>query len=159
MQRAQLGDRARIRYSCLPAQVNGNDQCARPKILEFIVGSHEVAARVSRGILGMALGDHRSFRIWMGEGERLGESAVRRVRRDRLGPHRDLELGERVLFIDRNTGHRLGMTIIRLTPTWVLLARDDQPESNIEVDVSLLSLDSSATTNQEKPQFDIGGQG
>jgi FKBP-type peptidyl-prolyl cis-trans isomerase 2 len=159
MHKAHAGDRARIRYSRLSAQVNDKKEYAPPKTIEFIVGSHEVPACVSTGVVGMALGDHRFFRLWMGKDGRLGESAVRRIRRERLGRHRNLQVGEQLRFVDRNTGRHLDMTIIRLTPTWVLLARNDHPESNVEVDVSLVSLDSSATTNQEQPQFDIGGQG
>ena len=151
MQRAQFGDRARIRYWRLSAPVDDEKEHARPKIIEFIVGSHEVPARVSRGIVGMALGDHRFFKIRMGEDGCLGESAIRRIRRNRLGLHRSLQVGERLRFVKRNTGHRLDMTVIRLTPDWVLLARNDQPECNVEVDVSLVSLDSSAATDKKSP--------
>jgi hypothetical protein len=51
------------------------------------------------------------------------------------------------------------MTIVQITRSSVFLARSSLVERPVELDVSLLSLDSSSTTNQEKPQFDIGGEG
>jgi FKBP-type peptidyl-prolyl cis-trans isomerase 2 len=161
MHQAQLGDRARIRYSRIPAEENGNEKGIRQKTVEFIVGSRELPAGVSTGVVGMVPGDHRQFTV---QPHRKGErsrrhGAVRRISRDRLPSSCNLRVGRRLSFVHRRTGRRLDMTIVQVTRTSVFLSRSSLFKRPVEVDVSLLSLDSSSTTNQEKPQFDIGGEG
>jgi FKBP-type peptidyl-prolyl cis-trans isomerase 2 len=161
MHQAQLGDRARIRYSRIPAKENGNEKGIRQKTIEFIVGSREVAAGVSTGVVGMAPGDHRQFTLQPhGKGELLRRrGAVRRISRDRLPPSCNLRVGQRLSFVHRRTGRHLDMTIVQITPSSVFLSRSGLVERPVELDVSLVSLDSSSTANREKPQFDIGGEG
>jgi FKBP-type peptidyl-prolyl cis-trans isomerase 2 len=52
------------------------------------------------------------------------------------------------------------VTVVEIRPDSVIVDGNHRPAGKVvELEVSLLSLDSSSNSNELKPQFDLGGQG
>jgi len=148
MHEAKLGDRVRIEYSRVPKPGAMVVNPRAPKALEFTVGSSDIIPSVSLGVVGMAQGDRKrlAFRPETENGivpEGLGKQTPLQRSRKRYSLR---VLKPRAAHSPSDPGAPI-ITDSTATPVVV------------ELDVMLVSLDSSASANKQKPQFEMGGEG
>jgi peptidylprolyl isomerase len=159
MHHAQLGDRVRVRYQRRAAEA-ANSPHRPEKIREFTVGGTEVLRALSQGVLGMAPGDHRE--ITLAPGEAYGQvqrKLIRAIPRDKFPPQLELRVGKRLRAKHLRSGRPRLVVVMEIRPDSVLV-NGNHPMAGqaVTFDVNLLSLDTSSTANQNKPQHDVGGE-
>lgn len=160
MHRAELGDRVRIEYSRLVDQGRAAGKPRKSKTCEFIVGGSEVFASLSLGVVGMVPGDRK--RLTLQPGEAYGDlkpKLLRMIPRSRFPKHLELKVGKRLTAVYGLAGRRRRVTVVEVTPDAVLVDGNHPLAGKVvDLEVNLISLDSSAEANVNKPQFDIGGE-
>lgn len=161
MHHAQVGDRVRIRYIRLVEMDVASFPLRTEKICEFTVGGTEVLPAISKAVVGMSPGEHRQ--VTLAPGEAYGEvrpSLIRKFSRTRFPPQLELKVGKRLRYTPRNTGRPGLVTVMEVRPDSIVVnANHPLAGQVVRFDVNLLSLDTSSTANQNKPQRDIGGEG
>lgn len=154
MQEAQFGDRVRIQYSRLRKHVAAGAEPRAPKVLEFTVGSSDIIPSVSLGVVGMSPGDRKEFKLQPQETNGRVPAGLARQKRPLRAP-KQMKLRmvkpQAAVIAASNQPGRATDVVSRSEP---VLAGDV-----IELEVMLLSLDSSSNANQNLPQFDLGGEG
>jgi FKBP-type peptidyl-prolyl cis-trans isomerase 2 len=71
-----------------------------------------------------------------------------------------LHIGKRLTITRGAAGPPLRVRVVEIRPDAVIVDGNHPLAGKvIELEVYLISLDSSATTNPSNPQFDIGGEG
>jgi peptidylprolyl isomerase len=160
MHTAKLGDRVRIQYSRLPERAAATGGTHKQKTLEFTAGSREVFPALSFGVIGMAPGDRKRFTLQPHEAYgRKKRKLIREVPRAKFPPEMVLNVGKRLTAVQGGAGRRKRVTIVEVRPESIVVdANHPLAGLVIELEVSLLSLDSSAHANQRKQQFDVGGE-
>jgi peptidylprolyl isomerase len=161
MHTAQLGDRVRIQYSRLPQRAAARGVSHGQKTLEFTVGSREVFPTLSFGVIGMAPGERKQFTLQPHEAYgKIKRKLVRKIPRTRFPQQLVLRVGKRLTAVRGIAGRRRRVTVVEIRPDSVIVDGNHPLAGKVvELEVSLLSLDSSSNSNQQKPQFDLGGQG
>jgi peptidylprolyl isomerase len=161
MPTAQLGDRVRIQYSRLPQRAAARGVSHGQKTLEFTVGSREVFPTLSFGVIGMAPGERKQFTLQPHEAYgKIKRKLVRKIPRTRFPQRLVLTVGKRLMAVRGIAGRRRRVTVVEIRPDSVIVDGNHPLAGKVvELEVSLLSLDSSSNSNQRKPQFDLGGQG
>jgi len=161
MHTAQLGDRVRIQYSRLPQRAAARGVSHGQKTLEFTVGSREVFPTLSFGVIGMAPGERKQFTLQPHEAYgKIKRKLVRKIPRTRFPQQLVLKVGKRLTAVRGIAGRRRRVTVVEIRPDSVIVDGNHPLAGKVvELEVSLLSLDSSSNSNQRKPQFDLGGQG
>jgi peptidylprolyl isomerase len=160
MHTAQLGDRVRIQYSRLPERAAASGGTRKQKTLEFTAGSKEVFPTLSFGVVGMAPGDRKRFTLQPQEAfGSVKLKLIRKIPRAKFPPKIALEVGKRLMAVDGIAGRRRRVTVVEIRADAVVVD-GNHPLAGlvIELEVSLLSLDSSANANRRKQQFDMGGE-
>jgi FKBP-type peptidyl-prolyl cis-trans isomerase 2 len=160
MTTAHVGDRVRIQYCRLPEQAATPGGTGHQKTIEFTVGTRKVFRSLSLGVVGMAPGDRRQFTLQPHEGYgKIKRKLMRQVSRKRIPAHIQLYVGKRLSFT-RGLGdlpHRV--TVVEIRPEGVIVDGNHPLAGKmIDLEVYLLSLDSSSNANQTKQQYDIGGE-
>jgi FKBP-type peptidyl-prolyl cis-trans isomerase SlpA len=161
MNTAQLGDRVRIHYASVRKTIAPPDQPLGHRELEFTVGTGGMIPTISLGVVGMAQGDHKQFTLQPHEIKGAAQPRlIREIPRQRLPKDLLLEVGQRLTAVQKVTGKRRQVTVVEVKPDSVVVD-EERPLSRkvVVLDVTLISLDSSANANQTKPQFDAGGEG
>lgn len=160
MRKAKLGDRVRIQYFRVPAQGAATNKPPGPKTLEFTVGSRELIRSVSLGVVGMAPGDRK--RLTLPPQEAYGKrqaSLVQEIPRGRFPKHVLLRVGKRLTAVNAASGRRRRVRIVEIKPQSVVVDGNHALAGKvIELEINLISLDSSSNANQRKPQLDVGGE-
>jgi peptidylprolyl isomerase len=161
MHTAKPGDRVRIQYSRLPERAAAPGGTRRQRTLEFIVGSRDVFPTLSFGVVGMAPGDRKQFTLQPHEayGD-VQPRLIRQIPRQKFPKHLLLHVGKRLTAVHGIAGSRRKVTVVEIQPDMVTVDGNHPLAGKvIELEVSLLTLDSSANANHSKPQFDTGGEG
>jgi FKBP-type peptidyl-prolyl cis-trans isomerase SlpA len=161
MHTAQLGDRVRIHYASVRKTVPPPDQPLGHRELEFTVGTGGMIPTISLGVVGMAQGEHKRFTLQPDEVKGAAQQRlIREIPLQRLPKDLVLEVGKRLTSVQKVTGKRRQVTVVEVKADSVVVD-EERPLSRkvVVLDVTLISLDSSANANQSKPQFDTGGEG
>ena len=161
MHEAQLGDRVRIQYSRVPHPGAMPAQPPVPKVLEFTVGGDKVMPGLSFGIAGMNQGDQKRFTLQPVDayGDVQG-SLIREIPRERFPKDLALHVGKKLTALRGRAGRRRRVTVVEIKPDSVVVDGNHPLAGKvIELEVCLLTLDSSSNANKQKPQFDVGGAG
>jgi FKBP-type peptidyl-prolyl cis-trans isomerase 2 len=160
MHTAKLGDRVQIQYSRLPEHGAATEKSRGRNMFEFTVASSEVIPSLSLAILGMAQGETK--RLMLQPPEAYGAvkpELIREVPRQRFPKHLVLRVGKRLTAVQKGSGRRRRVRVVEIKPHSVVLDGNHLLAGKvIELDVRLVSLDSSANANHRKPQFDLGGE-
>ena len=161
MHTAQIGDRVRIQYSRLPQRAAAPGVPHGQKTLEFIVGSKDVFPSLSLGVVGMAPGDRRQLTLQPQEAYgKVKRNLIQQIPRQRFPQHIAPKVGKRLTAFVASSGRRERVRIIKISSNSVTLDGNHPLAGKvIELEISLISLDSSSNANKQKPQFDVGGQG
>jgi peptidylprolyl isomerase len=160
MTTAQVGDRVRIQYCRLPEHAATPGGTTHQKTIEFIVGSRKIFRALSMGIVGMAPGERRHFTLQPHEGYGpIKRKLIRQVSRKRIPADIELYVGKRLSFT-RGLGELpRRVTVVEIRPEGVIVDGNHPLAGKvINLEVYLLSLDSSSNANQTKQQFDMGGE-
>jgi FKBP-type peptidyl-prolyl cis-trans isomerase 2 len=160
MHTAQLGDRVRIQYCRLPERAAARGGTRKQKTVEFTAGSREVFPSLSVGVVGMAPGDRKRFTLQPHEAYgNIKPKLIRPIPRAKFPPRMALEVGKRLTAVLGPAGRRRRVTVVEIRPDSVVVDGNHPLAGQvIELEVSLLSLDSSTNANRRKPQFDVGGE-
>jgi FKBP-type peptidyl-prolyl cis-trans isomerase 2 len=161
MRAANLGDRVRIQYSRVRESSAALNHAPPAKTCEFTVGSNEVVRSLSLGVIGMAPGDRKQLTLQPQEGYGpVKAKLIRQIPRQRFPQHLALEVGKRMTAFVASSGRRQRVRIIAIHADTVTVDGNHPLAGKIiELEVNLISLDSSSTANKQNPQFDLGGQG
>ncbi|MDX1947269.1 MAG: FKBP-type peptidyl-prolyl cis-trans isomerase [Pirellulaceae bacterium] len=161
MQTVKLGDRVRIQYSRVPHSGAMPDVPHTPKVLEFTVGGDKVMPGLSFGIAGMNQGDKK--RLTLQPVDAYGDvqgRLIREIPRGRIPDELELHVGKRLSALRGRTGARRRVRVVEIKPDSVIVDGNHPLAGKvIELEVYVLSVDSSSAANQQKPQFDLGGSG
>ena len=161
MHTAQIGDRVRIQYSRLPQRAAAPGVSHGQKTLEFTVGSNAVPPALRLAVVGMAQGERRQITLQPQEAYgAVKRKLIREIPRDRFPQHIALKVGKRLTALMATSGRRQRVRIVKINSKSVTLDGNHPLAGKVvKLEVSLLTLDSSSSTNKQKPQFDLGGQG
>jgi peptidylprolyl isomerase len=161
MQTAKLGDLVRIYYSRVPQPGSASDKPRGRRALEFIVGSSEMLAGLSLGVVGMASGERRRLTLPPEEAYgRIRPALIREIPNQRVPQHIVLSIGKRLTAIERVSRRRRRVRVVEIRPECVVVDGNHLLAGKVvELEVLLITIDSSCNTNQSKPQFDVGGEG
>jgi peptidylprolyl isomerase len=161
MHRAKRGDRVRIQYCQVREDAAATNKPPGPKLLEFTVGSSDLIRSISLGVIGMVQGDRK--RLTLQPQEAYGKPQARLVReipRRRFPRHLALRKGQRLTAVDARSGQRRRVKVVAIKPDSVVVDGNHPLAGKVvELEITLISLDSSANANKQKPQFDLGGRG
>lgn len=149
MHKAELGDLVRIQYSRLRKHGAATAKPRAPKELEFTVGSGDIVPGVSLGVVGMAPGDRKRLAFpSQAANSTVPGDLIKQKPPKRSPTHLDLGVGKRRSTVIAATGRpgRLMAAETRLDPVVV------------ELEITLVTLDSSSNANKRKPQFELGGE-
>jgi peptidylprolyl isomerase len=160
MTKAKIGDRVRIQYCRLPEQAGTLGGTEHQRTLEFTVGGREVFRSLSVGVIGMAPGERRQFKLQPHEGYgAVKRKLVRQVPRKRIPGHIELYIGKRLTIARGIVGLPRRVTVVEIRPDAVIVDGNHPLAGKaIDLEVYLLSLDSSSNANRGKQQFDMGGE-
>jgi peptidylprolyl isomerase len=161
MHTAQIGDRVRIQYSRLPQRAAARGESKGQKTLEFIVGSNDVSPSLRLAVVGMAQGERRQITLQPQEAYgAVKRKLIRQIPRERFPQNIELKLGKRLTAFAASSGRRQRVRIVKINAKSVTLDGNHPLAGKaVKLEISLLTLDSSPNTNEQKPQFDLGGQG
>jgi peptidylprolyl isomerase len=161
VQTAKLGDRVRIQYCQLPEKGTATDRPRRQKTLEFIVGSSDLIPSVSLGVVGMAPGDQKRLALQPREGYgTLQLALIKEIPLRRFPKHLHLRVGKRLAAVHKTSRRRRRVRIVEVKPNSVVVDGNHPLAGKvIELEIRLISLDTSANANKTRQQFDMGGEG
>ncbi len=149
MHAAKLGDRVRIEYSRVPKSGAMIANPRPPKVLEFTVGSSDIIPSVSLGVVGMAQGDRKRLAF---QPETENDKVPTGLGKQTSHQHHKKRYSLRV-----RKPRAAGMATSDL-PHTSLIAESTTVPMVIELDIMLITLDSSASANKQSPQFEMGGE-
>ena len=157
---AKLGDRVRIQYSRVPTNGAGTDKPRAPRTLEFTVGSAKLLASVSLGVVGMAPGDRKRLSLQPNEAYGvLQPGLVQEIPRQRFPKHLVLRVGKKLTATERVSRRRRRVRVVEIRPGAVVVDGNHPLAGQvIELEIGLITLDSSSNANKSMPQFDVGGE-
>jgi FKBP-type peptidyl-prolyl cis-trans isomerase 2 len=161
MHQAKLGDRVRIQYSRVRECGAPLSKGQSPLTCEFIVGGKEVFPSLSLGVVGMAPGDKKQLTLQPQEAYGpVQTKLIRQIPRARFAGHIALQVGKRLTAFVASSGRRQRVRVVKVQPDTVTVDGNHPLAGKvIELEVNLISVDSSSNANKRKPQFDLGGQG
>lgn len=113
-------------------------------MLEFTVGGKGVIAGISRGVVGMALGDVKQLSIPPQEGYgAVRRDLIRTVPRERFRGDVELYIGKRFTSTGLKSGRRRRVKVIGINPDTVIVDANHPLAGRVlDVEVQLLALDS-----------------
>jgi hypothetical protein len=160
MQKAQLGDRVRVQYLRLPKHFNASAKPRVPKELEFTVGSNEIIPKVSLGVVGMAPGDRKKFTLSARETNGLVPAGLAWPKLRQTACKQSTSGEGRQQSTDKSqTEHTDHVTAVDPNSSTSFSTRcHSLDDAMIELEVVVLTIDSSAHANKNRPQFDLGGE-
>jgi FKBP-type peptidyl-prolyl cis-trans isomerase 2 len=158
---AQLGDRVRVKFSQRTQGSAASQGPRKAKTVEFTVGSREVLPGLSLGVEHMVAGDRKQLVLEPHDAYGPAQPLlVREIPRRRLSKQRALAIGQWLTHVEPISGHRERVRIIEIRPM-SLVVDGNHPLAGmiIQLDVMLVTIDSSSYANPEKQQFELGGEG
>lgn len=153
---AKLGDRVRVQYS---RHQPATDRPNGPKVVEFTVGSRDVLRGLSLGVVDMAPGDRRRLTLQPQEAYGQVQSRlIREIPRQRFPTRLVLKVGQRLTRLNP-AGRRRQVRIVEIKPDTVVVDGNHVLAGKVvELEVTVVSVDSSSDANKRKQQFDLGGE-
>ena len=151
MGRAKLGDRVRVQYLGLLQDGARLSKSRGRRVLEFTVGSREVISGISFGVVGMSEGEQK--RLTLPPKEAYGAvrpQLIKEISRDRVPQHINLRVGKPLTTIGVTSGRRRRVRVVEIKPE-TLVVDGNHPLAGkvLEVELQLVSLDSSTAAKQE----------
>jgi len=161
MHTANVGDRVRVQYVRVPEIVATTNKARVAKLCEFTVGSNEVFPGLSLGVVGMAPGDVKQLKLQPQEAYgAVQHKLIRQIPRARFPQHIALKVGKRLTAFVAASGSRTRVRVVEVKVDSVTVDGNHPLAGQIiELEVNLISVDSSSNANKQKPQFDLGGRG
>ena len=160
MQIVKSGDRVRVQYSRVRAQVNGTAKPPVVKVVEFTAGGAGVIPGLSSGVLGMAPGDKK--RLTLQPGDAYGPvkpELVKDIPRAQISKRITLRVGKRLSALSKWSGRQRRVRVVEVGPRSVKVDGNHVLAGQVvELDVQLISVDGSCEANRSLPQFDTGGE-
>ncbi len=142
---AKTGDRVCVRYTGPLSDRSAREGFGR-RVLEFTAGGNEVLAGISRGVLGMAVGD--SKQLTMAPSDAYGEvrhKRIREVSRRRLPGRLEPYVGARLTLVSAASGRRRKVRIVELKAISVVVdGNHPLAGKTLEAEIMLISLKASA---------------
>jgi len=116
-------------------------------------------ATLSTGVIGMVQGDHKRFAVQPEEAYgAIKSKLIRDVPRPQF-PKMALRVGQRLTATHGIAGSRRRVTVRKIKPHSVVVdANHPLAGKVVQLEVMLISVDSSSNANQTKQQYDIGGE-
>jgi FKBP-type peptidyl-prolyl cis-trans isomerase 2 len=153
MQIAKVGDRVRVQYVRLCSRSRGRP--APAKSLEFIVGSDDVMPGISRGVAGMVQGEQKRMTLQPSDAYGpLQPGLVKEIPRSRFPQRLKLQVGKRL-----SMGASRRVRVVEIKSDSVVVDGNHALAGKVvELEVTLISVDSSSEANRSQPQYDIGGE-
>jgi peptidylprolyl isomerase len=160
MHTARLGDRVRIHYARVREPSTAGGKPPNRRAVEFTVGTSNMIPTLSMGVVGMVPGQHKRFRLPPGEAYgAVQPRLIREIPRQRLPIHLALAVGQRLAAVDGISGRRRRVTVVEIRPRSVVVDGNHPLAGKvIELEITLISVDSSSNANRAKPQFNVGGE-
>jgi FKBP-type peptidyl-prolyl cis-trans isomerase 2 len=160
MHNAKTGDRVRIKCSRLPDSDPSVKKPRTARTFEFHVGSCEVTPGLSKGVTGMAPGERK--RLTLAPRDAYGfvqPCLIREIPRRRTSQRIEVRIGQWLKHSDRLSGVQERLRVVEITDD-MLIVDGNHPLAGktIELDVMLISVDSSANANKTHRQFEMGGE-
>jgi len=144
---AKTGDRVCVRYTGPLSDRSLRGGFGR-RLLEFNVGSNEVLAGISRGVLGMAVGE--SKQLTLAPADAYGEVRHKRIReisRRRLPGRLEPYVGARLTLVSAASGRRRKVRIIELKAISVVIDGNHPLAGKVlEAEIMLISLNAPVDT-------------
>ena len=161
MHKANVGDRVRIQYARIPQRGARQNKARLPKTCEFTVGSKDVLPSLSLGVVGMAPGDRKQLTLQPQEAYgAVKPKLIRQIPRQRFPQHLALKVGKCLTAFVAASGRRERVRVVEINSDSVTVDGNHPLAGKvIELEVNLISVDSSSNANKRKPQFDLGGRG
>ena len=158
MDKAKTGDHVRVQYSA-PAKRGGAGRRPGKTVLEFTVGSGTVIPGISFGVVGMAVGERKHMLLQPQDAYGVVHAnLIKQVPRKRFPQHLDLHVGKRLAAVNASGG-RQRVKIVQVKRNSVVLdANHPLAGKVLDIEIELVELKQSKA-NQDKPQFDVGGEG
>ena len=158
MHTVQLGDRVRIHYARLRDPAAGGKPTSR-RAVEFTAGTNAIIPTLSQGVVGMVQGQRK--RLTLQPGEAFGAvqpKLIKEIPRYRFPKRLKLKVGKRLSATHRLSGQRRRVTVVEITSHSVVVDGNHPLAGKaVDVEIVVISVDSSSQTNRQKPQFDVGG--
>jgi len=152
MHQANLGDRVRIEYCRVPQRGATRNKASGRKTCEFTVGSKEVFPSLSLGVVGMAPGDQKQLTLQPHEAYgAVKPTLIRHIPRQRFPQHIALQVGKQLTAFVAASGRRRRVRIVEINGESVTVDGNHPLAGQvIELEVNLISVDSSANANKQK---------
>jgi peptidylprolyl isomerase len=160
MSTASLGDRVRVEYVRAPEIVATTNKERAAKTCEFTVGSDEVFPSLSSAVVGMAPGERKDLKLQPRDAYgKVIRKLIRQIPRARFPKNIELQVGKRLTAIEAGSGRRRRVRVVKIGPRSVLVDGNHPLAGKVvELEICLISIDSSSDANRSKPQFDMGGE-
>ena len=120
--KAKLGDHVRVEYSGEFKDEKAGVKRLSREVSEFTVGSREVMAGISRGVVGMVEGERKQMTLQPKDA--FGEfrpNLIQEIPRDRFPSELILKVGKQLTTIGVKSRRRRKVTIVELKPTTVIV--------------------------------------
>ena len=159
MHTASLGDRVRIQYSRVPYPGALPRKPLSRKTCEFTVGSSQVFRSLSVGVVGMAQGERKRLTLQPREAYgKVQPKLIRQIPRERFPQHVELRVGKRLTAIVAATGRRRRIRVVKIDPNFVVVDGNHPLAGKVvELEVCLISVNSSSAVHRRKPLINKGG--
>lgn len=160
MSNVKVGDRVRVQFSRVRSQSNGDAKPPKLQTLEFTAGGGEVMPGLSAGVVGMTPGEHK--RLTLQPIDAFGPvqpELVKEIPRAQIPKRITLRLGKRLSALSTLSGRRRRVRVVGINPKTIKVDGNHVLAGQvIELDVRLISVDSSAAASRLSPQFKAGGE-
>lgn len=154
MRSAQLGDRVTIRYAQVRRSGNKSTKPPRIRTAEFTVGTRDIIAALSTGVVGMLQGEQKRFTLQPNEAYGpIRPKLIREIPRQRFPKQLTLRIGQRLTATQGGAGPRRRITVTEIKPDSVVVDGNHPLAGKVvQIDVLLITVDSSSNANKTKQQ-------
>lgn len=160
MSSVKLGDRVRVQYLALKCSGRSAEATRGRQVLEFIVGSREVIPGISRGVIGMSVGEQK--RMTLGPKDAFGvvrRKLIKEVPRSRFPAKLMLHVGGWLLATDAGSGRKRRVRVVAIkSDTVVVDGSRPQAGEVIEVELQLVSLIALSGGSGESRPSELNGR-
>jgi peptidylprolyl isomerase len=151
MIRAKLGDRVRVQYLGLLNDGSISEKHQGRQVLEFTVGSKEVMAGISFGVLGMAEGEQK--RMTLQPKDAFGAvrpKLIREVARRHFPNHLNLSIGKNLTSVGVNSRRRRQVRVVDIKSDSVVVdGNHPLAGKTLRVEIQLISLKSAGADTRK----------
>lgn len=158
MHPAKMGDRVRIRYGWRrKANLLTKDEA----VWEFTIGSADVRPRLSAAVVGMSQGDRKQYMISAREADVMGcPPRQERIALKTAPQLAKLAPGSRFMIFDGKSRRRRSATFVAVNKNEILFHfHKPLRTETVLLDVLMMTVDGSSYSNDNRRQFDCGGEG